>query len=33
MLKIQKFSLITLALSAVVSGSVFADQAADKKIQ
>lgn len=31
MLKIQKFSLITLALSAVVSGSVFADQAADKK--
>ncbi|MFZ7201833.1 FKBP-type peptidyl-prolyl cis-trans isomerase [Avibacterium avium] len=31
MLKIQKFSLITLALSAVVSGSVFAVQAADKK--
>ncbi|MFZ7109666.1 FKBP-type peptidyl-prolyl cis-trans isomerase [Avibacterium avium] len=31
MLKIQKFSLITLALSAVVSGSVFADQVADKK--
>ncbi|MCW9710849.1 FKBP-type peptidyl-prolyl cis-trans isomerase [Avibacterium sp. 21-586] len=31
MLKIQKFSLITLALSAVVSGSVFADQATDKK--
>ncbi|MEE3608492.1 FKBP-type peptidyl-prolyl cis-trans isomerase [Avibacterium paragallinarum] len=31
MLKIQKYSLITLALSAVVSSTVFADQAADKK--
>ncbi|MCW9699266.1 FKBP-type peptidyl-prolyl cis-trans isomerase [Avibacterium sp. 20-129] len=30
MLKIQKFSLITLALSAVVSSSVFANQATDK---
>ncbi|PJG83223.1 FKBP-type peptidyl-prolyl cis-trans isomerase [Caviibacterium pharyngocola] len=31
MLKIQKLSVVALALSAVVSGGVFADQAADKK--